>query len=366
MKRSYDSGTIEKELFGISYSNRHPVYGSLELTPCCNFNCNMCYVKKENACTAPAEKWLKIGKEMKEKGVLFLLLTGGESLLYKGFEEVYTGLREMGFVLSVNTNGSLIDQYWIDFFKRNRPRQLNITVYGSSDSTYENLCHSSVKVKDIEKNLFSLKENGIDFRISFTAVPENVCEAEDIQRLAERLQVPVQFDTYVLPVAENGEFKKDARLSPSEAAGADIDICKLTYGSRYGSFCRYIVEMVNSTECEEEPHTMQCGAGRCTFSVNWQGNLTPCVIMKSPSCNAFDNGFSSAWEYMKKETDRILLNSKCMSCNMRELCNMCAAAAYTETGSFCEIPEYVCEHTKEKYRRIFQEVNCHKEHYKDR
>lgn len=366
MKHSYDSGTIEKGLFQTCYNKRLPVYGSLELTPCCNFNCNMCYVRKENVCTAPAEKWLKLGEEMKENGVLFLLLTGGEPLMYKEFEKVYTGLQKMGFVISVNTNGSLINDYWIDFFSKNRPRQLNITLYGTSDKTYENLCHSSITFKHMEKVLYSLKENEIDFRISVTVVPENSGETEETGELAKKLQVPVQYDTYVLPVKGEGEFRSESRISPSEAAYTDVHIYEKTYDRNYAGFCRNIAEMINSTGIEEGPHKMQCGAGRCTFSVNWQGNLTPCVIMEKPLCNAFENGFNAAWENIKKETDRIFLNEKCLSCNLREICNMCAAAAYTETGSFDKIPEYVCTHTKEKYRMIMEEVNCNKEHYKGR
>ena len=42
-------------------------------------------------------------------GTLFILLTGGEPMLYPHFKELYTRLREMGFILTLNTNGTLID-----------------------------------------------------------------------------------------------------------------------------------------------------------------------------------------------------------------------------------------------------------------
>ena len=59
--------------------------------------------------------------QMKEAGTLFVLLTGGELLLYPGFREVYLGLRKMGMILTVNTNGTLLDEGWADFFAQHPP-----------------------------------------------------------------------------------------------------------------------------------------------------------------------------------------------------------------------------------------------------
>ena len=63
-----------------------------------------------------AGEWIEIAKQMKEAGVLFLLLTGGEPLLYAEFREVYLALKEMGMIITLNTNGTMIDEKWADFF----------------------------------------------------------------------------------------------------------------------------------------------------------------------------------------------------------------------------------------------------------
>ena len=59
-------------------------------------------------------EWIKLAHQMKDAGTLFLLLTGGEPLLFPGFKEVYIELQKMGMILTINTNGTLIDEEWAD------------------------------------------------------------------------------------------------------------------------------------------------------------------------------------------------------------------------------------------------------------
>ena len=40
-----------------------------------------------------------------------MLLTGGEPLLRKDFDEIYLACKKMGFLVSINTNGSLLENY---------------------------------------------------------------------------------------------------------------------------------------------------------------------------------------------------------------------------------------------------------------
>ena len=56
-----------------------------------------------------ADEWLEIGRQMKDAGVLFLLLTGGEPFLYPDFRRLYLELRKMWMIITINTNGTLIN-----------------------------------------------------------------------------------------------------------------------------------------------------------------------------------------------------------------------------------------------------------------
>lgn len=116
--------SIEKALLERAKASKTPANGSLELLPICNMNCDMCYVRlsreevQAHGGLHTTDEWIEIGKQMKDAGVLFLLLTGGEPLLFPDFKRLYTELQKMGFIITINTNGTLIDDEWILFFKK--------------------------------------------------------------------------------------------------------------------------------------------------------------------------------------------------------------------------------------------------------
>ena len=102
------------------------------------FPCRMCYIhKRANDQTAiqgelSASDWINYAKEAQKSGMLLLLLTGGEPLLRPDFREIYTACINLGILISINTNGTLIDESMVEFFKKNPPLRVNLTLYGAS------------------------------------------------------------------------------------------------------------------------------------------------------------------------------------------------------------------------------------------
>ena len=119
--------TFERQLFAKAARNHIPLYGVLELLPLCNLNCDMCYVhlsKQEMQSQGglrSVDEWISFAHQMKDAGTLFLLLTGGEPLLFPQFKELYCALKDMGMILTLNTNGTLINEEWAEFFAKNKP-----------------------------------------------------------------------------------------------------------------------------------------------------------------------------------------------------------------------------------------------------
>ena len=123
-----------------------PVSGSFELTPRCNFNCKMCYVHQTAEQVAAsgrkeltADQWLDIARQAKDAGMVFLLLTGGEPLTFPEFPRLLHELKQLGLLVSVNSNGSLIRGEMLEALKKDPPLRFNITLYGGSDATSERL-----------------------------------------------------------------------------------------------------------------------------------------------------------------------------------------------------------------------------------
>ena len=167
IQKNTSGRALENYLYAKALKNGIPLGGTFELSPVCNFSCKMCYVRKTykeveaNTRKMKLDDWLRVAKEAKEAGLLYLLLTGGEPLLWPDFWTLYDELINMGFVLSINTNASLLDEQAIQRFKQRPPRKINITLYGANDETYQRLCGVREVFSKVDKAINGLREIGV-------------------------------------------------------------------------------------------------------------------------------------------------------------------------------------------------------------
>ena len=343
-----------------------PVNGILELTPLCNMNCDMCYVRlsREEAAKQgrihTVSEWLELAGQMEKAGVIFLLLTGGEPLLYPGFRQLYLALKKMGMILTINTNGTLLDEEWADFFAKNPPRRINITLYGSNANAYDKLCHYAEGFEKSLRAISLLKDRGIAVKINGSLTPANQMDGIELIKLAKSTHMACKIDTYMYPASRERSkpFDLQSRLNPEEAAYARVMLMKEKFSHEI--FAAHAQQMISIVECtsqgDEVQECVNCRAGRSSFAINWQGYLRPCIMLMTPSVPVFEMGFVEAWTKIVMETEKIMLNAKCSGCSFREVCQTCVACAMSETGSFNGVPEYMCEYTKETLRLLRNEL----------
>lgn len=349
--------TVERMLLDQAKCTRTPANGSIELLPLCNMNCDMCYVrlsKKEMEAKGrlrTADEWLEVGRQMKDAGVLFLLLTGGEPFLYPDFRRLYLELRKMGMIITINTNGTLIDEDLAEFFGKYKPRRVNITLYGADEDAYANLCHYPGGYEKTLQGIRLLRENDVDVKVSSSLAQSNKSDLDRLLDIGETLGIPVWVDTYMMPATRERDlpYNMQVRLEPEEAAREGIRAMKRVLGPElFPQYVRQSVERADHPEpAEAKPGHMSCMAGQCSFTINWQGEMRPCVILTEPAITVFEVGFEAAWKYIVEETHKILLNEKCSTCHMRHLCRTCAASALLETGSYGGVPDYMCRYAGE-------------------
>lgn len=357
--------TVERMLLDQAKRTRTPANGSIELLPLCNMNCDMCYVRlsreemEAKGRLRTADEWLEIGRQMKDVGVLFLLLTGGEPFLYPDFRRLYLELRKMGMIITINTNGTLIDEDLAEFFGKYKPRRVNITLYGTDEETYDKLCHYPGGYEKTLRGIRLLREQGVDVKVGGSLARANQDDLDKLLDIGEELDIPVRVDTYMMPATRERDlpYNMQSRLNPEEAARARIHALKREMGPElFPQYVRQSVERADHSEpAEAKQGHMSCMAGQCSFTINWQGEMRPCVILTEPAISVFEVGFEAAWKYIVEETHKILLNEKCSTCHMRHLCRTCAASALLETGSYDGVPDYMCRYAGESLRILREE-----------
>lgn len=358
---AFSSATkLEEHLVNLATQKRIPLGGSIELLPLCNMNCDMCYVRlskeemNQKGKLRSVEEWINLAEEMKRSGVLFLLLTGGEPLLYPYFKELYLHLLNLGMILTINTNGTLINEEWAEFFGKHKPRRMNITLYGKDAHTYKKLCHFEEGFERTLHGIKLLKEQKVDVKLNGSLAKDNRNDAEVLLDIADELQVPMHIDTYMYPVEkeEGKEAEEEWRLSPKEAAKAKVQVSQRQYGEQYRKYCIQMEQMGKMAEPEGLECAVKCRAGRSSFAINWQGSMQPCIMLQKISINVFEMGFEKAWEETVKAVDEIKVSKRCGTCNLRKLCQSCAASAFLETGKYDGVPKYLCDYTESIMKEI--------------
>ncbi len=358
-----ETNTIEKTMLRRASAAQRPITGTLELLPICNMNCDMCYIRlsrtemEKKGRMRTADEWISMGEEMERAGVLFLLLTGGEPLLFPDFRRLYLSLRERGIILTVNTNGTLIDADWAAFFGENKPRRINITLYGADDRAYETLCHYPGGFEKTVQGIRLLKERGVDVKINGSVTKSNRNDMEKIYSIGRELGAPVHMDTYMLPGIHERKlpFEAQSRLEPEEAAAAEMEMLRNEMNPE--DLRMYVQQMLLQIKKEGNVYSegITCMAGNCSFAVNWQGEMRPCVTLEEPSVPVFETGFESAWQQISEKVKAYRVNEKCRQCRLRPVCKTCVASARLETGEYDGLPEYLCRYAREYIRLLKDE-----------
>lgn len=117
---------LRNKLYDKAILRQIPISGTFELTPRCNMNCRMCFIRmsdtemKQKGREYTAKEWIDLGKVCAAQGMLFLLLTGGEPFLRNDIEEIYTELSKLGLVISINSNGTMIEKETVAWLKKIR------------------------------------------------------------------------------------------------------------------------------------------------------------------------------------------------------------------------------------------------------
>ena len=344
-----------------------PISGTFELTPMCNFACKMCYVRLSAEQVRASgrkqrtlEDWLHLAEAAGKQGMLFVLLTGGEPLSVSWFPELYERLCAMGMLVTINTNGSLIDDRMVELFRRCPPRRICLTLYGASDETYERLCGVKNMFARVDAAITKLRQAGITLKLNCSLTPYNVCDLPAMVRYAQERELILDTTTYMFPPLRRdaASVGKNDRFTPEEAAKWRLEAYRLLYGEeRYHAFLRQIRDgLIPPPGLEEgciDPvdGKVRCRAGKACFWATWDGWLLPCGQMTKPKLDLEAEDFDALWQQLLVVSAEIRTSGVCDGCKNARLCNVCAAMALTETGAFSGIPTYLC-HTVAAMRRL--------------
>ena len=378
---------LEKHLVARANEAFEPLTANFELTPLCNLHCDMCFVRltrqqvDERGGLHDANSWLAIARQLQQMGTLFILLTGGEPMLHPEFHRIYTTLRSMGFIMTLNTNGTMITEEMCRDTFREKPRRVNVTLYGSNADTYGRLCHNREGYERTVNALHLLRKYDIDTKLNLSMVRENSADYDAIMALADKLDIPVVSNTYMFPVQRTlcgrATHVVESRLPATEAARLNNLFLRYKQGAEYPDYAKQAVFKALEGTPSADGTTLNCRAGRSSMWVSWQHHITPCAMMDTP-CVDLHTGITQSftpfaqsgkpgiigdpttlpaddlpavWKWLTTTCQQFPAIEECKGCKLHHICQVCYAAAISELKE-CGSLSYLCDMAHEDLRLL--------------
>lgn len=338
--------------FGGSKEQFVPLHIFLELTDACNQECIHCYRDsgpgKDNFID-PFELLEKI-EYLSYLGTLVCEITGGEPLLHPDIFEIVTTCARNFEVLSIITNGTIIDLEFAELLKGLQEEGstilVSITLNSHRESFHNRFTKSDRSFKKAGEAITLLSAFDIPIRATMNVVPENVSHVKPTAEYCLSLGATVFGAALVNPFGRGANYKLQ-NFTPAKLQNFDRHISNLSK-----KYPNKIVTLPDAAfDFLESPN---CGAGTRTITINPTGNIKPCVMF--PDSLNFGNIFHSEPEEVLCTKQAFEIESleapseqTCKDCKAAGFCNKCLWRFFVASKkfSFCKKSNLVTEKIEE-------------------
>lgn len=294
-RHAWNLNLTDRPLPGTVLIRKESAYGfgraSYELNLGCNYDCEHCYLGLKRFDGLSWEDRQRLLIILRDAGVLWLQLTGGEPMIDRLFPEVYRLASEMGMVPSILSNGSrLWNTTILDLLTTHRPHRITISVYGATAESYDGLTQRKGSFKLFEKGLYAAHEARLPLALSMIVTKRNAHEVDQMRAIAERLNIP--FDEYV-------------NMTPTIYGGAESMPAQSAEHLR-----------------KRKPFT-GCNAGHTFFHVDPHGMASICKIGRDPQIPLMQTGVDGLRQLGGIADGLLLRQGGCTGCTLQGTCGTC-------------------------------------------
>ena len=360
IEKVWDPNRINDQIQMMAIQRRRPLSCTMELTYRCNFRCRMCYIRMTDEQAAPygrlrtVEEWLDMAGQMRDAGVLNLILTGGECTTYPGFERLYEQLAQMGFRISIMTNAGAYTDSIREVFRRYPPSSAGITLYGGSNETYEAVTGDPKGFDRVVENIRFFQSIRVPVELNFTIIRQNIRDYPKVGELCQELGLSYTLITDITGHRHDASLSDalNSRLTPAERA------CVACYPPEEAAQAMEKArdlekELVNfrvpeALEELPDPVSDSCIGSHTGCAIYWNGEMQTCISLNGyQNVKPFEIGFEAAWAQLKaRQNETFHRPDVCRVCNMAADClHNCTGRRFEGTGSPHEPDSYTCQYT---------------------
>lgn len=288
---------------------------SYELNLGCNFDCEHCYLAQKRFAGL---EWLdreKLLNAMRDAGVLWLQLTGGEPLIDTLFAQTYAYAYGLGMMLSVSTNASTL---WkrpnIDLLTTMRPYRVTVSLYGATEESFDGLTKRRGSFRNFTRGVEAGLAAGLPLNLNLIITESCAHEEQQMIDIAETWGLPYHLFSNMSPTIYGG-----AESLPAQSA-QHLRKRKVFSG---------------------------CHAGHTFFHSNPHGKVTICKVGRDQPIDLVAEGVEGLTKLGAIADSLMLRTGGCSGCALSGSCMVCRPLAKLYQEAKAPLRMY-CQHAKEE------------------
>ncbi len=318
------------------------------LTRTCNLECMHCYASSKNheySSELDTASCLKVLDDLKKADCFSLILSGGEPLLRDDLFEIAKRAKELGFFLTLSTNGTLIDDKKADMIAEAGFDYVGISLDGM-DAVHDEFRGKSGAFEEAVSGLEKCKERGLRVGVRFTLTKVNGKDLPSIFDFVETNGIEKLYLSHLV-YSGRGGMKTLEDLAPDETRQAMTYIVDKAF--EYAEKNRPIDLVTGNNEADAVflmlrllrdkpayagklmPILNKWGgnsAGRGVCNIDTRGNVHPDPLLYDINLgNVLETAFDKIWfENDNKDLLRLRevprkIKGRCGRCAWLKMCN---------------------------------------------
>jgi len=323
----------------------------IEITGRCNMNCEHCRASGQLKEDMPINQIIKIIKFARQFSPDYkeIIVSGGEPLLHKNFNEVLKAIRENGGeFITLTTNGSLLKKEHLDFIKKLKFKRVVLSVSLDSlnpkeHNDFRNNKNAFEKAIKAIRLILDNKDETMIASIRSTIKPCQIKEMEKMTNFAKEIGCDRISFSAIHPAGKAIE-RSDLWMTREQKKEFIKEIYRLKekfpkLNVTTNDPLKCLLRKYNDIGEKDELVFDGCGAGVITFNVDSSGFMTPCALLDIKMMNVFPLTIEEITEkYKNNEIVKNMLcmnlKGKCGKCDKKYQCGGCRARAHIQNKDY--------------------------------